>query len=643
MRALLVAGIISLVLLAFPAWAGPSSGTPKYFGKLEILVTTVENTEINFASKDVIELLSAAEPPGFTLKTFRVEFLDGMPSEVVPISYESKSVDMGIVESLSSSKGVIKLASNNYNGTVKVRLITVFSKSRWIELKAGKTTIDLAEFSSLDLKNVTFRFSIDNYAPFAIVGLKSPDGRDLLSQVSQEDVNVDYVKFDPKHVEVNAAELGLGRYILEIAGGEEYVMPNAFIAAEEEFLNITIPAKSTKTLTVKRKSGWKTLGAIVVLYSVTPGPLSDNVKVEGRMIDLAYKRGEEFEISGASLMIPPLEMSYWIKAYLVFGESVRVTNNEGHEVHAIIVPVNIKETGTWTKKGLIVKVTKEDLRGIKNGFIVVQLPPNAKIRSIVLPNGDTIKGIERETRVWMGSFRRISIGENEAIIQVKGGNTVDEGQYLFEIEWEPLKIKLVDADGNPIAGADVIAEGPINVSATSDERGIAELRVYSPGAYKIFVNFKGSKVAETFIGTLVNDEATLRCNVYNLEVEVKSMLGSPVGNAAVTVSNKGGFKQTLITDSTGKATFAQLPGGNYEIDVKYKRIASSESYTVSKSGKKSVSLDMIFDLPVIGPISGTEVAAVGTASVATLAFWGLRRGKKKKEYIELEDEDTNDF
>ncbi|RLE59278.1 MAG: hypothetical protein DRJ35_06130 [Thermoprotei archaeon] len=640
MRVLLVAGIISLLILAFPIGAEPVTFNPKYFGKLEILVTVTENTEINFAGNDIVNLMSAAEPPGFQLKSFEVIFKEGMPSTIVPITYDSKSEDKGVVKALKSNSGEIKLATNGFNGTVKVKLVSVFVKNDWIELKEGDISVDTSAFADLGLENVTFRFSIDNYAPFAIKGLKSPDGEELLSLQAQEEIGAEVVRFDPKHVEVDVSALGFGKYTVEVVNGEEYIMPSAFLVSEEDFMNVTIPSKTVKTVVVRKKSGWKSLGAIVVLYTVTPGSLSHNVKVEGGMVDYAFWRGEEFEIKGASLMIPPLEMSYWIKAYLVYGDTIKIINNEAHEIHGIIVPISIKEVGTWTKKGLFVKIDKGDLKDSKNAFIVVQLPASAKITSIVMPNGDTIEDISEATKVWMGSFRKIVIGENEAMIQVKNGNVVEDGQYIFEIEWQPLRLKLVDKNGNPVAGAEITVEGPIKVNDVSDETGTAEVELYAPGAYRISVDYKGARVAEAFIGTLLDREITLECTVYDLEVKVTTLLGTPVPNAVVSISNEGGYTQTLESDAEGLVKFAQLPGGEYTIQVKYKRVSAEKKVTITESTKEDLALNMLLELPGIGPLTATEVAAIGTAGVVTaLAVRGLRGGKEDNEV----EEDIFDF
>jgi len=639
-RLVFVAAALAAIVAFTPLLTyGAPAYQAKYFGKMEIVVTSVQETEINFAASDIVDLLSAAEPPGFHLKEFRVVFEEGMPEGVAPVLYDKKIMENGAVKALISYGGEIKIAPSTFNGTVKAKLISVFVKEEWVEL-AGSIPVDLSALAGSGLENVTVRFTIDNYAPFAVKALKTPEGDNLLSPEAQEKIGAEAVKFDPKHIEFDASKIGFGKYTIELWEGEEYSMPNAFIVAEDNYMNITLQAGAEKTIIIRKKAGWKPLGAIVVLYSVNPGKLSAKVSVEGSMVDLAYWKGEEFEVAGASLMMPPLGMSYWIKAYIVYGDTVKIKNAEAHEVHGIIVPVNIKQVGTWTEKGLIVKVDRKMLNDALNAYIVVQLPSTATIKSLILPDGSTLSDVADADVNIMGAERKIVLASHEALIQVKGHGSEAEGDYLFEIEWKPIKVKLVDANGNPIAGATVKAEGPVTASAVTDASGIASLKVYAPGVYSIEASFKGAKIAELAIGTLREEAIEVGCEVYNLEVEVTTKLGAPIEGAVVTIANSGGFTASAETGADGKAVFAQVPAGEYSIMAEYKGFKAEGKVKVEGNTAATVAMDIVLELPLIGPVSVTALAATGTAGAATaLAVIGKRRSRKEKGEVDEEELD----
>lgn len=640
-RRLVIIAAALAAIVAFTPLITYGAPTPhvKYYGKVEIIVTSTQETEINFASSDIIDLLSAAEPPGFHLKEFKVIFENGMPEGVAPVLYDKKIVENGAVRALISYSGEIKIAPSTFNGTVKAKLISVFVKDQWAEL-SHSVPIDLSALAGSGLENVTVKFTVDNYAPFAVKALKTPDGDNLLSPEAQEKVGADAVKFDPKHVEFDASKIGFGKYTVELAEGEEYSMPSAFIVAEENYMNITLQAGAQKTIIIRKKAGWRPLGAIVVLYSVTPGKLSAKVSVEGNMVDLAYWKGEEFEVAGASLMMPPLGMSYWIKAYIVYGDTVKIINSESHEIHGIIVPVNIKQIGTWTEKGLIAKVDRKLLKDTLNAYIVVQLPSTATIKSLILPDGTTISDIADADVNIMGAQRKIVIASHEALIQVKGQGSEAAGDYLFEIEWKPIIVKLKDSNGNPVAGATVKAEGSVTASAVTDAAGVAKLKVYAPGVYSVEASFKGAKIADLAIGTLKDEPIEISCKVYNLEVEVTTKLNAPVDGAVVTITNSGGFTASAETGADGKAVFAQVPAGEYHIVAEYKGFKTENKVKVAGNTAAKITMDVIFELPVIGPVSVTALAATGTAGAATaLAVIGKRRSKKEKGEVDEEELD----
>lgn len=631
MRKIVALTILLTLFASVLAAIRAENSTPVFYARVDYLLKTDENVELDFGSKSVIRLSSYAAPPGFTLDSFTVVFEGKTPAQLVPIEYDKVSKNMDTLSSITSYTGEVTIGSNGYNGTVKARLITVFRKTIWIPLQEN-ISIDTSEFKDTGLQ-VIVRVSIDNYAPYAINSVSDPYGNELTNLDVQAKIPAGSFKVDPKHVEIDASQIGQGKYTISFKAGEEYKLPNSFLVIEDRYMEVTIPAKTSKNYMLKGKAGWNTLGFIVVLYSVTPGPLSNNAQVNGGLVDMAFERSEEFEVRGASLLIPPLLMSYWIKAFLVYGSSAIIVNNEPHDIQAIIIPIYYKEIGTWTPKGLIATISKKDLADAYSAYLVVQVPSIATITSITLPGGQKLEGVENYTMSWLGTWRSAVLENNEATIQVKNGDSVEEGDYLFAISWKPLRIVFTDPKGNPVPGVQVSMEGPQQVKTVSGVDGKATLNVYTPGVYTIKATFKGVTLASFTLGTLMDTDFNISCKVYKLTVNVKNALGNPISGAIVTISN-GNFTQNLETDSSGSVTFEQLPTGTYTITAQYKRISSS--IKVNLDGDKNVDINtgILFDLPFVGPVTAVEVAAVSAATAVTSALFFKPR--KEEDVAEVD-------
>lgn len=600
------------------------------------MVTVEETYELDFSSKSVITLMSASPLPGFTLDRFVVIFEGGAPQGVQPLKYDKKSERMGVLESVLSYNGEVSLGSNGYNGTCKVRTLTVMRRTTWYPL-SGSIEVDTSEFTGTGFKDVTLKITLDNYAPYAVKQVLGPEGENLLDIKSQEALGAGVVKVDPKHVEIKTSRIGFGKYTVKVERNDAYILPSAMLVIEEDFIEQTLPAKGSKTLALRAKAGWKPLGWIIVAYSVAPGPLDNNyVQVEGDLANFVAEKKDEFEVRGASLLIPPLLLHYWIRAYLVYGNTVKVTNLGKHDVQLLAIPVYFREAGTWTSKGVEITVSQKDLGAAYAAFLVVQVPVLARIKSVTLPSGITVTGFENYTASWDGEWRTIIVEDHEVAVQVKNGAKVDEGVYTIAVEWSPLRIKPVDAKSRAVAGAEVTVEGPLKISGVTGVDGVATVKIYAPGVYRVAVKYKGSTAGEIVLGTLMEQEITIPCALYDLQVNVKTALGSPVTGAQVTVSGQSGYTQSLETDDNGRVFFTQLPEGTYVVKAEYKGVSAQQTVSLSTDTVLDVNMGILFELPLLGPVTATTAAAVGVAS-ALVAGAAFSRSKRKEEAeIELE-------
>uniref|UniRef100_A0A7C4FEA0 Carboxypeptidase regulatory-like domain-containing protein n=1 Tax=Thermofilum pendens TaxID=2269 RepID=A0A7C4FEA0_THEPE len=636
MKVKLVLGFLLACLALTAVLAVPSLQVPAFYARADLLVTVEETYELDFSSKSVITLMSASPLPGFTLDRFVVIFEGGAPQGVQPLKYDKKSERMGVLESVLSYNGEVSLGSNGYNGTCKVRTLTVMRRTTWYPL-SGSIEVDTSEFTGTGFKDVTLKITLDNYAPYAVKQVLGPEGENLLDIKSQEALGAGVVKVDPKHVEIKTSRIGFGKYTVKVERNDAYILPSAMLVIEEDFIEQTLPAKGSKTLALRAKAGWKPLGWIIVAYSVAPGPLDNNyVQVEGDLANFVAEKKDEFEVRGASLLIPPLLLHYWIRAYLVYGNTVKVTNLGKHDVQLLAIPVYFREAGTWTSKGVEITVSQKDLGAAYAAFLVVQVPVLARIKSVTLPSGITVTGFENYTASWDGEWRTIIVEDHEVAVQVKNGAKVDEGVYTIAVEWSPLRIKPVDAKSRAVAGAEVTVEGPLKISGVTGVDGVATVKIYAPGVYRVAVKYKGSTAGEIVLGTLMEQEITIPCALYDLQVNVKTALGSPVTGAQVTVSGQSGYTQSLETDDNGRVFFTQLPEGTYVVKAEYKGVSAQQTVSLSTDTVLDVNMGILFELPLLGPVTATTAAAVGVAS-ALVAGAAFSRSKRKEEAeIELE-------
>jgi len=630
--------LLPLVVLPMIGLALAQPADAQYFAKIDIQLMVTDNLVLDFGEKSIITIAGAAEPPGFKLQRVVVVFEGDAPQQIVPVKYDFTSQSMGKIRSITSSSGEVVIASNGFNGTLNVRVITYFVRTYWKELGEGNLTVDTSEFSGLGIPGVSFKLTIDNYAPYSITGIIGPGGDNLMDPAVQERLGAGTVKIDPKHVEVDVGKAGFGAYTVKIAKGEDKVLPNALLVVEDAFQELTVPAKSSKVFTLRGRSGWKPLGFIVVLYSVSPGPLTidPGTGVEAAMASYVFSRHEEFDVRGVSLLIPPLLMNYWLKGYIVFGESVKINNNQGRDIQALVVPAYYKEVGTWTPSGLTVKVSKADIGNAYSAFIVVQVPPIAKVTSIQTPSGQVLQNLENYTSSWLGTWRTAVLEDDEAAIMVKNGDALEDGTYVFKISWKPITVKFTDSKGYPISGVKVQVGGPITAEALSGADGVAKISIYAPGVYTVTGTFKGVEIASLRLGTLISEEIVLKCPVYNLKARVVNALGSALTGATVTITNEGGYSQSMETDVDGVAIFQQLPATRYTVKVDYKRISTRTTINLTGDQEVTVNTGILFDIPLLGPVTVVETLAAGVAAiVAGVLLSGVKRGKDKEE-VELE-------
>ncbi len=637
---LVLISFTSSTFYAFPREQG-------YYAKVDYIVSSRFTINLNFQENDLKEVTAPPPPVGYKLAYMEVTVSEGFPDDLVAVKFDRKMESEGVVTSLVSFSGSIKLAyGGKGNFTTPAELKCVYVKTEWkIIPENGKVIVKVAPPDEpFDLANLTVKVSVDNYAPYIISDVISPSGESILTPEFQEALHPDAVRVDLKNLELNF-EYGLeeGEYEIIFKYGDECRLPNAFLAKEIEFYNGTVNAFETKTFTAPTSSDWMIAGYIVVLYSLYPvsGGKAD-IYVEASMVDYVYFEDEIIRIEGVSYLIPPLNFELWVKAYIVYGSWFKVISRFKKPVNILYAPVLIKEVGEWSKQGLRIRVSEKDVEDSMYAYLIVQLPSYGRVKNIITPSGGALGEYKDSLLPWSSTVRAISVADNQAYIQVKNGETLETGTYIVEIEWTPLRVRAVDADGNPLEGAIVKLEGPISVEAETGEDGVAELLIYRPGMYKLSIEYKSVLVGNAQLYTITETTMEMKCSVFNLEIETVDLWGKALSGTEVVMKTEEG--RTIFsgeTNENGILKVNQVPGGKYNIEAYYKRVRTDFSETIDSSKKIKLKLDVAFEIPFLGvPVSKLETitAAIGSIALGFAGYAASRRGRKVKEedIVELE-------
>jgi hypothetical protein len=178
---------------------------------------------------------------------------------------------------------------------------------------------------------------------------------------------------------------------------------------------------------------------------------------------------------------------------------------------------------------------------------------------------------------------------NYVIKVVSQGNV--EARSILSVKAKPLisnvKIKVFDESGRPLPEASIELKGQDHVYyGLSNPSGEAFFQV-PEGEYEVATKFKGSTVSKLKVNlnAHVDEELTLRCPVYDLDIEVELVI-YPLESALVKVDDS-----TAITDGNGIAHFDQLPAGTYSIEVYYMKWKITESLILKQSTKMSAHVE----------------------------------------------------
>ncbi|HFC49145.1 MAG TPA: hypothetical protein ENJ59_00275 [Thermofilum sp.] len=634
----LFAALIILSISARITYGEPDV-EPLYYARVDYILKAKDSGSFNLNEGGVAEISAPPEPAGYRLLFLEAKFGDdGLPQNIVPVIYDHVREDKGTITSLISYSGEIKIACKSDNASFNAVVEAVYIKTTWLPITGDELKVNVEEPDEpFNFNDMVVKITIENFAPFAIGGVTSPSGLDLLSLSVQEQLPPEAVEIDPKHLYISGEALQPGVYHIKLLNGEKYVLPSAFIAIHERFNNETVGANRAKTFNVRGREGWEYLGSIVILYSLgTPRNEKSAVNLEAQLVDYVYFKDELIHIDGASFLIPPLDMKFWLKAFIVFGDSFKVENHMASQLSVIYIPIMIKKAGEWTPEGVFVNVKETNLRDVTMAYAVVQLPSYGTIEDVVTPSGESYGEYASALKPWYTQLRSIGVNDHEAFIQVKSRGAIEAGQYFFKIDWKPITILAVDSNNRPLKQAVVEIEGPTKFAATTDNDGRAKVKLYIPGEYKISVKFSNINVGNTVVGTLTDTELYIKCKVYELKIVTQNALGQALSGTEVSLILGDEVLYTGETNDKGVVVFEQVPKGAYIVQAVYKRIEKVLDIEVVKNEVVQIKLDMLFEIPYLGfAVSTFEAVSMAFIMGAAATFLLLfRRGGKHREETE---------
>lgn len=634
-----VLAVFAATLLRAQGTTSPASAA--YYGRLDYILSTTTETSLMLSENQVIEVGAPPAPSGYNLYFLRVVFPKGLPEGVVPVKYDKAEILDNKVMALISYSGSVKLAGANSNATVGAEVAVYYVKTIWLKLEEGFVSFAVEEppppFTKSDL---VVRFTVENHAPFAVNGLRGPSGESLLGS---SEPSPDAVKIDYKHVELNFRYLDLGTYTVELKQGSDYILPSSFLVYQPPFKEDTVAPGQAKRYGVGQMGGWKGMGAVVILYSISPlsGRGSGDVEVAGELVDFAYFRNELVTIKAASFLIPSINLRLYIKAYIVYGTWFEVRNYMKSTVNVMYTTVFIKESGEWQPAGVRFTVRDSDIKDAMAAYIAVQAPSYGGVVSVKTPSGAELGATQEGLLPWGDEYRDVRVFMNEAYVQVKAFGVSETGTYFVRIDWKPITFKVVDDGGKPIIGAFVSVTGPFNASALSDESGLTSFKLYKPSVYTVSVRFKGVDVAALQLGTITNNTITVKCRVYRVSWLVVDAWDKPLSGVEVAVKNGDSVIDRVATSEGGTTPVAQIPAGQFVVQATYKRVTSSRVETFDNSGVRKLKLDVLFEIPLFGgiPVTALETAFAGAAvGGGTLAAALVRKGRASHiEEVALEE------
>ncbi|MBS3816972.1 MAG: hypothetical protein KGY76_05355 [Candidatus Thermoplasmatota archaeon] len=164
-------------------------------------------------------------------------------------------------------------------------------------------------------------------------------------------------------------------------------------------------------------------------------------------------------------------------------------------------------------------------------------------------------------------------------------------ERTLETDVHDLQVTVNDSEGDPLVGAEVSLldmQEELVQSKETDENGLVGYDQLPGGNWNIEVRWKDEMVASTTFELTESEESqerTLETDVHDLQVTVNDSEGEPLYGAKVfLLDTEEELVQSKETDENGVVGYDQLPGGNWNIEIRWKgEMVHSTTFELSES------------------------------------------------------------
>jgi len=645
---------VPIIVMATQYQVSPNVNSPAtinqpYYATLEYIDYINTTRSVTLAPGQSMTIQAPLPPgPGYVLDYIEVSV--NPPSPAIVVSGNgvmfSKNEIGAIISAYTRSNSLAISNAGNQPLNETITITYVFVKEEYIALNTSATTftinIAVPDQSIQYVTQQTIEFSIPNYMPFEIASIALPNGTTLSQLVSAWSPLANYIKIEPKYVELTANELPPGQYQITINYGSEYVMPSAMLIKGTEFLNYTVNPGQTLEITGSEfgvPPGWSLLGYIVAVYTVQPlvvGEQPGHFEIIANRVSPVSLYSTLVQVSGISYLLPPfIRFAPMFGIYIVYDRYFEVVDNLNVPLVVTFMPIIYKPAGQWVNGNLQVTVSDADVSGGLWTALVVQLPEIAHIYKIVTPSGTVYTGLVNSEIPWGSAERLVSISPDgsQAYIAVSTLGVSETGTYTIYVNWTPIVMQFTNTLGSPISGVEVKAyiNGSLIASATSGSDGKAYIGIDEPEPFTATVYYEGVPLYYVNVNSLINQPIGVTIGLYNVTVLFVGARNQAISNAKITLYRVGtGPTFNGTTSSTGTVGFINVLGGTYLVTAQYGNLKYSELVTINGNEVITIKSDILaiidgFPITTMEALIGT--LGLGGAAAIAFAFVGRRNSK----------------
>ncbi len=644
---------ISVVVLATQYQVSPNVNSPStinqpYYAILEYIDYINTTRTVTLAPGQAVTIQAPLPPaPGYVLDYVEVSLNPPSPAILISgsnVMYSRNEVG-AIVNAYTTSNSLSIANTGNQPLNETIMVTYVFVNEEYIPMNTSSSftlNISIPDSTIQYVTEQVVELSIPNYMPFEIAGVALPNGTTLSQLVSAWSPLANYIKVEPKHVELIANGLPPGQYQITINYGSEYVMPSAMLIKGTEFLNYTVNPGQTLEITGSEfgvPPGWNLLGYIVAVYTVQPlvvGEQPGHFEVVANMVSPAYLYSDLIQVSGISYLLPPfIRFAPMIGIYIVYGRYFEVVDDLNVPLVVTFMPIIYKPIGQWVNGNLEATVTSADVSSGLWTALVVQLPEIAHIYKIVTPSGTVYAGLVNSEVQWGSAERLISISPDgsQAYIAVSTLGVSETGTYTVYVNWTPITMHFTNTLNAPISGVEVKAyvNGSLIASSVSDANGNAYIGIKEPTPFTAVVYYDNVPIYYVNVNSLINQPIGVTIGLYNVTVLFVGARNQAISNAKITLYRVGtGPIYNGTTGAMGTTAFTNVLGGTYLVTAQYGGLKYSELVTINGNDVITVKSDILaiidgFPITTMEALIGT--LGLGSAAAIAFAFAGRSRGK----------------